>query len=131
MPEENLDFVHEYFAAYNSGDMAAVRELTHPDVIVRGLEGWPEPGPFVGREAIMRELELLREPYERDTLELVGQAREVANRLVLRAAWRGTGQGPDLNMEFSVIVAQREGAIFDMEYFWDHAQALEAVGLTE
>jgi ketosteroid isomerase-like protein len=131
MSEQNVDLVHKYFAAYNSGDMAAVRELYHPDVIVRGLEGWPEPGPFVGREAIMRELELLREPYERDTLELVGEARGIANRLVCRGARRGTGQGPDLNMEFSVIAAWRDGAIFDMEYFWDHGEALEAAGLSE
>ena len=42
MSQENVEVVHKFFAAWNSGDMAAVRELFHPDVIVRGLEGWPK-----------------------------------------------------------------------------------------
>ena len=41
--------------------MDALRELYDPDVIVRMPEDWPEPGPFVGREAVMRQLEQLRE----------------------------------------------------------------------
>ena len=35
-----------------------------PNVIVRATEDWPEPGPFVGREAVMRQGEQLRETWD-------------------------------------------------------------------
>ena len=54
MSEENVEVVRRTFAAWNAGDMDALRELHDPDVIVRAPKGWPEPGPFVGREAFMR-----------------------------------------------------------------------------
>jgi hypothetical protein len=79
----------------------------------------------------MRELVSLRDAYEVETLAPVGEPREIANHVVFRAVWRGTGQGPDLNMEFSVIVTVRDGTIFGLEYLWDHTEALRAAGLSE
>jgi len=34
-------------------------------------------------------------------------------------------------MEWTNIFAIREGKIIRLDYFWDHAEALEAVGLRE
>jgi hypothetical protein len=47
---------------------------------------------------------------------------------VVRLTWRGTGQGPNMNMQ---LLTLRKGKIFIIENFWDHAKALEAIGLTE
>ena len=38
---------------WNAGDMGAVRELLDPDVILMPVSDWPEPGPYMGREAAM------------------------------------------------------------------------------
>ena len=54
MSQENVEVVRAAFEAWNAGDMDAFREMYDPDAIVRMLEDWPEPGPFVGREAVMR-----------------------------------------------------------------------------
>ena len=54
MSQENVEIVRATFEAWNAGDMDAFRELQDPDVIARAPEGWPEPGPFVGRERLMR-----------------------------------------------------------------------------
>src|SRR5262249_24483537 len=52
------------FAAVNAGNMEAVREMLDPGVVIgRELEGWPETGPFVGRDAVMRGWERNREPF--------------------------------------------------------------------
>jgi ketosteroid isomerase-like protein len=52
-------------------------------------------------------------------------------RVVVRDAWRGTGQGPDADMEFTRVFTLRERKIIDVDIFWDHAEALEAVGLRD
>jgi len=54
--KENVEFIRAALETWNTGDMDAVREVFDPDVIVRLPEGWPEPGPFVGREEVMRQL---------------------------------------------------------------------------
>jgi ketosteroid isomerase-like protein len=131
MSQENVEIVRAAYDAYNARDMDAVRELYDPDaIIVRGLDGWPEPGPFVGREAVVRAFEILRSAWDSDTLEDV-RLIDAGDRVVARSTWRGVGRGPDLDMDHTVIVTLRERKIFLMEYFWDHAEALEAVGLSE
>ena len=77
MSQENVEVVRATFAAWNAGNMNALRDLHDPEVIVRPPKGWPEPGPFVGRATV------------------------------------------------------RKHKIFSIEYFWDHAEALEATGLSE
>ena len=56
MSQENVEIMRAYFEAWNAGDMDAVRQLYDPDAILRMPEGWPEPGPYVGGEAVWREL---------------------------------------------------------------------------
>jgi len=53
------------------------------------------------------------------------------DRVVVRDVWRGTGQGPDADMEFTRVVTVRERKIVGIDIFWDHAEALEAAGLSE
>jgi ketosteroid isomerase-like protein len=53
MPDENADVLRAAFEAWNSGDMDAVRTLYDLEVVVHPPEGWPEPGPFVGRDVVM------------------------------------------------------------------------------
>jgi uncharacterized protein len=131
MSQENVDVVRAGYEAWNRGDMDALRETHDPDVFARPLDGWPEPGPFVGREAVMRQFEQLRETWDADALEPVGDFVHGADRVVSRLIWHGAGHGPESNMEFTVVYTLRKGRIAFLEYFWDHAEALEAVGLSE
>ncbi len=64
MSQENVEIARSVYAAWNAGDMDAIRELYHPDIIMRTAEGWPEPGPHVGREAVLRWIEQLRETWD-------------------------------------------------------------------
>jgi ketosteroid isomerase-like protein len=111
--------------------MDAVRELYHPDVIVRFAEGWPEPGPFVGREAIMRQWRQQRETWDADALEPTSDFVEAGDRVAVRFIWHGAGHGPEADMEFTGVSTVRKGRIFYVEFFWDHAEALETLGLSE
>ena len=56
---------------------------------------------------------------------------DAGDSVVVRTMWRGVGHGPDLKMELTVVFTLRKGKIFLLEVFWDHAEALEAVGLSD
>jgi ketosteroid isomerase-like protein len=103
MSQENVEIVRAAYENWNTGDMVSLREMYDPDaMLVRGLEGWPETFPL----------------------------DDAGDSVVVRTIWRGVGHGPDLNLEWSVVCTLRRGRIFFLEYFWDHAEALEAVGLS-
>ena len=125
-----MEVVQAGFDAWNAGDMGALRELYHPDVIVRAPDGWPEPGPFVGRDAVMQQFEQLRETWDADTTEPVSDLIDGGERVAVRTIWRGAGHGPESAIEFTIVLTVRDAKIFAVEYFWDHGEALEAVGLS-
>jgi uncharacterized protein len=131
MSQENVKLVRAGFEAWNAGDMDAFRELYDPYVIVRMVEGWPEPGPLVGRDAVMRQWQQQRETFDADALEPVGDFVEAADRVVMRFVWHGAGQGPEADLEMTQIITFRKAKIVSQEFFWDHAEALETVGLSE
>jgi ketosteroid isomerase-like protein len=131
MSEENVEIARGVFDAWKAGDMEAVRALYDPDVVVRPLEGWPEPGPLLGRDAVMRQWEQQRETWDADEVEPIGDFIDAADRVVVRQVWRGAGHGPDMNMEMTNVFMVRKGRIVYQEFFWDHAEALETLGLSE
>ena len=83
MSQENIEVIRVAFETWNARDIAALGELYDPDVmIVRGLEGWPESGPVVGREAVIGYFEQLRETWDSDTLEPISDLIDVGARVV-------------------------------------------------
>lgn len=62
MSQRNVEVVRGAFEAWNAGDMDRLREIHDPEVILRAPPGWPEPGPFVGRDAVMEGFGQLRRP---------------------------------------------------------------------
>src|SRR3989442_13467570 len=131
MSQENVEIARAIFDTWNAGDMDAFNELLHPDVILRPPEGWPEPGPYVGQEAVMRQLEQLLATWDADATEPISDFVDAADRVVVRFIWRGAGHGPESNMEMTCVFTVRKHGIFGLEYFWDHAEALETLGLSE
>jgi len=131
MSQENVETVQALFELWNAGDIEASGELYDQDVVVRTAEGWPEPGPYVGREALMRFHEQLRDTWDVNSVVVVGDYIDAGDRVAVRYIWRGAGHGPDMNMEVTLVFTLRNGRIILQEFFWDHDEALEAVGLSE
>ena len=130
MSQENVEIVRASYEAWNSGDTDALRELYHPDAVMRMPEGWPEPGPYFGRDAVMRQFGQMRETWDADAVEAISFIH-AGDRVLVRMVWRGVGHGPEANMEMTAVFTVRKSKIRDLEFFWDHAEALEAVGLSE
>jgi len=128
---ENVEVVRVSLARWNAEDMEALRETYDPGVIVRPPEGWPEPGSFVGRDAVMRQWEQLRQTFDDDALELLSDFIDAGERVAVRVCCRASGHGPEANLEMTDVFTVRKGRIFYLECFWDHAEALECLGLSE
>jgi len=110
--QENVEIVRAAFEAWNAGRMDAVKELYDPDATSQPPKGWPESEPAVGREA-------------------VSDFTDAGDRVAVRYNWHGVGHGPELNMAFTCVCTVCKGKIFRVEFFWDHAEALETLGLAE
>ena len=107
-----------------------MRDMYDPNIVLHMIPGWPEPGPYAGREAVMRQFAQLRETWDADVGEPISFV-DVGDRVVVGHIWRGFGRGPDANIEMTSIFTFRESRITSLEYFWEHAEALKAVGLEE
>ena len=131
MSQENVEIVRASFEAWNRRDMDAYRELYDPDAVLRMPEGWPEPGPYFGREAAMRQFEQLNATWETQSADPIGGFIDAADRIVVRFIWRGAGRGPDANLDLTTVFTVRKCRILSLEFFWDHAEALATLGLSE
>ena len=131
MSQENVELTRAFFEAWNAGDMGAVGESYDPHVVVRYAEGWPEGSePIMGRDAVMRQWEQQREPFDADTLEQI-DIIDLGDRVISRFIWCAVGRGPDLNIEVTTVSVVRKSKTILVEFFWEHAEALQAVGLSE
>ena len=79
----------------------------------------------------MRQVEQLRETWDSDSFELITDFFDVGDRVAVRFVWQGAGHGPESKIEVTGLYTVRRGKILSFEFFWDHAEALEALGLSE
>ena len=135
MSQENVKLVRSAIEAYIAGDRETLVDFTAEDVEICPDVGVPEAKPFRGREEFRRFLAESDEDWEGGASS--GEIREVFpvgdDRVVTLADWGGRGRasGIDVRSSLTSILTIRDGRIVKIEYFFDHAQALEAVGLTE
>ena len=131
MSQENVEIAKATVEAWNAGDMEALRELYDPNAIVRMPDDWPEPGPFMGREAILRWIEQVRDTFDTDAFEPISDFIDVGDRVAVRYVWRAEGRGPESNFGSTHVFTVRKGKIVGVEVIWDHAEALGTLGLSE
>jgi ketosteroid isomerase-like protein len=79
----------------------------------------------------MRQLEQVRDPFDQDTARFVTGFVTVADHVIVRAAWRMSGHGPEGEIEWTLVYTIRDGLVYELEYIWDHQEALEAAGPQE
>jgi ketosteroid isomerase-like protein len=72
-----------------------------------------------------------RETWDADAIEPISDFIDAGDRVAVRLIWHGTGHGPEMNMEMTSVFTVRKGKVLASEFFWDHAEALEAMGLSE
>ena len=125
-----MEIVRTFPKIWNDGDMEGVRELFDPDAVLEVAPDWPERGPFIGRDAVIGQLNRARATFDSDSVEWLGDPVAIGDEVIVRLAWHGFGQGPQSDMEWTSVFTIRDGLFIKLQYFWHHAEALEAAGLS-
>jgi ketosteroid isomerase-like protein len=134
MSEENVEIVRRTMEAYIGGDREAYYDLMAEDIeICPDASRWPDAKPFRGREEFRRFNTEIDQDWEGGARAEIKEIFPVDERVVVWSDWGGTGRasGIDLRSNLSAIFTVREGQITKIEFFFDHAKALEAAGLSE
>jgi ketosteroid isomerase-like protein len=130
MAEEDFEVVAELGRRFEQGDWARVGALFTDDAKLQPPDGWPEAGPFSGRDAIVREFRRIHEIWGTNRVAVVLLA-DGADQVVVQINWRVEGATSGVPTELTVFVAIRlEGQrISTYRTYWDRAEALAAAGL--
>ena len=134
MSQENVEMVRSATEAYIAGDREAYLDFMAEDIEIRpDVSRFPEAKPFRGRVEFRRFLADIDEGWEGGGSAVLREIFPVGDRVVARADWGGRGRasGIDLRSSLTSIYTIRDGQISKIEYFFDHAKALEAAGLSE
>ena len=136
MSEENVEIVRAAYRAYIAGDREAYLDFFAEDVeACPDASRFTEAQPFRGRDEFRRFLAESDEDWEGGAIS--GEIREIFpvgdDRVVTLADWGGRGRasGIDLRSSLTSISTVRDGRIVKIEWFFDHAQALETLGLSK
>ena len=121
--------VRETVRLLNAGDLDGLRQLLHPEIAMWGPTGWPESGPMVGPDAVVRQFERIGEDFEERHSEIVELTR-AGEWVVGGLLWhtRGRGSGIESTAELWFAHRFREGRIVEIRWFWERDDALGAAG---
>ncbi len=133
MSRENVNLVLAFHAAYNAHDVDAAADLCAADVeVFPDGSVFPEAG-VVGRDAYRVFMEETWSAWKSCAAE-VEEVLDVGDgRVLIRGDWGGIGiaSGAESWRSLSSIYTVRDRQIAKVEYFFEHAKALEAVGRRE
>jgi ketosteroid isomerase-like protein len=130
MSAENVEVAREGNEAFRHGDWEALAENLDPHILLRADARWPEQRIY-GRDAAIAFYRGIRGAGGPDLR--TEEEMDLGDRVLARMRWhvRGLRSGVEGEQRISVIFTFREGRIILAEYFLEHEQALEAVGLAK
>jgi ketosteroid isomerase-like protein len=134
MSDKDLDVMRRWFDAWNRTDLDAFADVFDADAELITDPSWMEAGPFKGRAAIRAWYEGLRESWgERDAVALRELFEAGRDKVVARLDWqvRGRASGIEMELDATSVNTIKGGRIVRQQWYFDHAKALEAVGLSE
>ena len=134
MSQENVEIVQRTMEAYVVGDREAYYDFMAEDIEIRpDVSRWPQAEPFRGLEEYRRFTADIDQDWEGGAKAEIKEVLPAGDRVVVWLDWGGIGRtsGIDLRSSLSVIFTVRDGQITKIEFFFDHAEALEAAGLRE
>ena len=127
--KSNADAVREFAAAWNRDDWDEMEAAFWPDAQAIAPRGWPEAESPRGWEAVRRQFERLKDPWEEEHFELESVEELDAQRALSHGRWLGSGHdGIPLDLEFWIVSRYRDGRIESVAFYFDRDEALRGAG---
>ena len=127
-----MDVTRSWFETWNRGDLDAFMELYAADAEVTPDPSWVEAGTFKGRPAIRGFFEGLKASWDGRDVALLRELFMAGDRVVSRMDWQVRGRtGIETQLEVTNVNTIEGGKIARQRHYFDHAEALKAVGLAE
>ena len=139
MSEDDLDLVLRWSDAWNRIDLDSFFAMFDTDAEVITDPSFAETGTFRGPPAITNWFEGLKESWDGDQIVLT-ELFDSSGKVVARLDWmaRGRASGMETRMKMTAVLTIKDGIfsvrdwrISRVEWFFDHDDALKAVGLAE
>jgi ketosteroid isomerase-like protein len=141
MSKENVDLVRRMYAALDlsvPGSVGRARvspELIDPEIEWQGPREFPDLAePFYGHEGVARYLAKIAEVIDdhRMVPERFIDASDDRVLVFSREGGRGKGSGAEVQTHLTAhLWTLKDGKAVRMQSYWERADALEAVGLSE
>lgn len=136
--EENAEtapteVMRRLFDAWNRADLDIFVSLFDADAEVIPDPTFLEGGPFIGRAPIRAWFEGLREAWVGRDEVVVRELVEVEDGVLARIDWQvhGRSSGVETVRDVTCVSTFERGRIVRQQWYFDHAQALKAVGLSK
>jgi ketosteroid isomerase-like protein len=139
MSQQNVEIVLAAGRLFDAQDWAGLSEILQPSVITYWPEDWPETGVFAGRDPVVAHFRRLREDWAQShlTAEAIVENgdwvavrwRDVVERR--REVLEGAQSSAPGELLISAAYRIEEGRITTIRFSWNHAEALEAAGLSD
>jgi ketosteroid isomerase-like protein len=115
--------------AWNANDWEVLESLWNPDGTIVAPEGWPEPGPREGWDAIREQFERIKDSWTEERAEVLS-IRPIGDRLFAEIRWtvRGEASGAPLEVGMWMLCDLEGGRFSAIEYFLDRDAAHAAAG---
>ena len=127
--EDNIAVLQRLQEAWNAGDLTAFLELWDEHAVWVPVSEHPDPEPLIGREGVMSFAEQWMEPW--DDYEVATEGFEEVGDTVVwttRQTGRRRDSGKGFEVHMAAVCSFRQGRVAQIQWFWDRADALAAVG---
>ena len=133
MSEENVEIVRLGYERLNDGDIDGVLELCDRDIEFCDLIDLPDSEVFIGHDGVRDWFAKLLDITEELRFEPEEFIDAPGDRVVVvnHATARGKGSGARVEMHFSNVWTLSDAKVIRHIAYINHAQALEAAGLSE
>jgi SnoaL-like domain len=92
MSQENVEVVLEGIRRFEASDFEGVSRRWHPDSWITGPEGWPERGPFEGRDAVLGQFRRLAADWGEHRVSEIQVVADRADWVVVTFRWEVRGE---------------------------------------
>jgi ketosteroid isomerase-like protein len=132
MSQENVERIRELFEQWTARNYDALTEAAQPDVEIYSRFASLGGEPFRGADGVRQWIEEIEQIFGRFEVR-TSDFRDLGDRVLVLGSigLRGKASGVEIEQPMGWLCELQDGKLARMLFYSTHAEALEAVGLSE